>query len=420
MRNKISVLFIDPHKDEHDYSLVNLKQDYEFGFLRGEKGFDITVISSTDNVAAELSKLRGVDCIISLGKTDGSELKFGPLNDLSFEFRKKWIHKEEFDPTLIARNIVEAFLFNINRPRPSEVKLFSIFTCTFNTPKAMFERLYNSLINQTYKNWNWFILDDSTNPYTSEMINNYHDPRITVFKNCSNHGNIGFNKHMIAMMCDGDYLVEVDHDDELTADCLELLSLAFDTYPDSDFVYSYAMEEIGGKEVYYGDNFAYGLGYYQKEFVLGKERNIAITPDINAISVRGIHALPNHVRCWKKEFYHKIGGHNTELSVVDDMDILIRTFLNGTMTKIPKVLYIQHEGNRREGKKRGDTAQSERFDEIQRTNDLLKRKYDRKIHDRILSLGAIDPFWVNDTMGSDIFSYYEPEDLVNFNHTLQL
>ena len=57
---------------------------------------------------------------------------------------------------------------------------------SFNGPKAMFERLYNSLINQTYKNWNWFILDDSTNPYTSEMINNYHDPRITVFKNCSN------------------------------------------------------------------------------------------------------------------------------------------------------------------------------------------------------------------------------------------
>lgn len=421
MRNRISVLFIDPKQDEHDYSQVNLRNEFEYNSLRGEKEFDITVIDNTDNILSELNKLRGVDCIISIGKTDGSEVKFGPLNDLSFEFRKKWIHREYFDPVLISRNIIENFLFNINRVRPEEVKLFSIFTCTFNTPKAMFERLYQSLLNQTYKNWNWYILDDSTNPYTSDMINKYHDPRIVVFKNESNHGNIGFNKHMIAMACDGDYLVEVDHDDELTPDCLELLHKAFMQFPDSDFVYSYAMEEIDGKEVYYGDNFAYGLGYYQQELVKGVMRNIAITPDVNALSVRGIHALPNHVRCWRKDFYHMIGGHNIELSVLDDMDILIRTFLVGKMTKIPKVLYIQHEGNRREGKKRGSTAQSERFDEIQRTNDLLRQKYDKQIHERVLELGAQDPFWLCDRLGSDILgTYYDPKDLVSFNNTFEV
>lgn len=421
MRNKISVLFIDPKQDEHDYSRINLREEFEYNCLRGEKEFDINIISNTENLLSELNKLRGVDVIVSIGKTDGSEVKFGPLNELSFEFRKKWIHREVFEPISISRNIIEAFLFNINRPRPQEVKLFSIFTCTFNTPKAMFERLYQSLISQTYNNWNWYILDDSTNPYTSEMINNYHDPRIVIFKNYSNHGNIGFNKHMIAMACDGDYLVEVDHDDELTPDCLKLLNEAFTRYPDTDFVYSYAMEEIDGKEVWYGDHFAYGLGYYQKELVKGVLRNIAITPDVNALSVRGIHALPNHVRCWKKEFYHSIGGHNIELSVLDDMDILIRTFLNGKMTKIPKVLYIQHEGNRREGKKRGNTAQSERFDEIQRTNDLLKQKYDKHIHARLIELGVEDPFWLCDRIGSDIIgTYYDPKDLVTLSHTFEV
>ena len=63
---------------------------------------------------------------------------------------------------------------------------------------------------------------------------------------------------------------------------------------------------------------------------------VPITPDINALSIRHIVAEPNHVRCWKKEFYHKIGGHNIELSVLDDMDLLIRTFYMVKMCKIPK------------------------------------------------------------------------------------
>ena len=191
----------------------------------------------------------------------------------------------------------------------------------------MFDRLYESLKNQTYKNWNWFIIDDSPNDETSKMIAKKNDPRITIIKNVSNHGNIGFNKHTIAMMCDGDYLVEVDHDDELTPDCLEHLHNAFTEFPDTDFVYSDAIEIIDGKEVTYEIPFAYGLGKYEKVNILGKERNVALTAQINALSIRGIHACPNHVRCWKSEFYKRIGGHNTELSVLDDFELIIRTFL---------------------------------------------------------------------------------------------
>jgi glycosyltransferase involved in cell wall biosynthesis len=245
-----------------------------------------------------------------------------------------------------------------------------------------------------------------------------NDPRIVIIRNITNHGNIGFNKRTIAMACDGDYLVEVDHDDELTPDCLELLNKAFTQFPDSDFVYSHAMEEINGKEVCYGDNFAYGLGEYRDMDVLGTTRHIALTAEVNALSVRGIHALPNHVRCWKADFYRKIGGHNPELAVLDDMDILIRTFLHGKMTLVDKVLYVQHEGNST-ATSRGETTQSARFKEIQRTNEYLRMKYDVDLHNRIIELGAIDPFWVNETIGSDIRRRYDKKDLVNFNHKLE-
>lgn len=149
--------------------------------------------------------------------------------------------------------------------------------------------------------------------------------------------------------------------------------------------------------------------------VQGITRRIALTAQVNAVSVRGIHALPNHVRCWKKEFYHRIGGHNIDLSVLDDMDILIRTFLNGKMTLVDKVLYIQHEGEN-DTRRDGVTTQSKRFDEIQRTNEFLRRLYDREIHQRVLDLGGNDPVWVDDVIGSDL--RLPKDNLINLNHIL--
>jgi hypothetical protein len=164
--------------------------------------------------------------------------------------------------------------------------------------------------------------------------------------------------------------------------------------------------------VNYGNDFAYGLGEYRLMNVLGVERNIALTADINALSVRGIHALPNHVRCWSASFYRKIGGHNPELAVLDDMDILIRTFLYGKMTKVDKVLYIQHEGTTAYST-RGTTTQAARFKEIQRTNELLRWKYDDQIHYRVLELCGEDPFWINEDAKSNIRLPHEKLPIFN-------
>ena len=419
MENRISAIIIDPLKKEHDYTQVNT-EDTKFFVPWGERSFDLHIIKNAKNIQQDLSKWRGFDCLITLGDIPQDDIDI--LNDLPFEIRKKWIARQEFDPKNLAESIIQVFLYNINRVKEQEVKLFSIFTCTYKTPPEMFNRLYNSLKNQTYKNWNWWILDDSPNDNIARWISNRNDSRIHVIHNISDHGNIGFNKNLIAMACDGDYLVEVDHDDELTSDCLESLNEAFTKYPDTDFVYSDCYEEVDGKEVDYGnpEDFAYGLGSYKKYTVNGVERNIAVTPQVNALSVRGIHACPNHIRCWKSSFYHKIGGHNKELSVLDDLDLLIRTFLNGQMTKVNKVLYIQHEG-KSGAHGRSETTQTARFKEIQRTNELLRIKYDNQIHNRILELGETDYFWVDEWGQSDIHNKEFRKNipnLKNFNYNV--
>lgn len=362
--------------------------------------FDGYFFTNENDALDFINKEKNFDVIATIG--ENSE-EFPILYNSSFDIRKKWVNFKIYNEADIEQALVSTFLLNIERDRERN-KLFSIFTCAYKTTSAQFERLYNSLKSQTYNNWNWWILDDSPNDYEMEWLKTVNDSRITVIRNYTHHGSIGFNKHIIAMACDGDYLVEVDHDDELTADCLECLYRAFDEHPDSKFVYSDTLEMVGEHtSVNYGDKFSCGQGIYKKENVNGWNYNIAVTaPCINSRSIRSIHAQPNHVRAWEKKFYHSINGHYEELSVCDDMELLIRTFLYTKMTHVNKVLYIQYELGRGVNEAINNNTQTKRFKTIQFLNYFIKRKYDKQIHERILELGFKDTAWNEEKQQSEI------------------
>lgn len=294
---------------------------------------------------------------------------------------------------------------------------FSIFTCGYKTTNGQATRLYQSLLNQTETDWDWWILDDSPNKQDTHVFTQFKDDRVHIFYNRNHHGVIGYNKHMIAMCCDGDYLIEIDHDDEIAPDCLELIGKAFEQYPDAVFAYSDCAEMIGEHMVvHYDGDFSFGQGYYEtREIFDGWIYPIAITtPSINCKSIRGIYAQPNHVRCWRKDFYHQIGGHDITLPVCDDMDLMVRTFLNGKMIHINKVLYIQHEegGNREDGT--GNNTQSKRYQQIQELNWLLYDKYDRQIHDRIIELCGDDQIWNGEY--SELMKDIPREELIDLGY----
>ena len=129
MKNKISALIIDKHKGEHDYNQIYMHEAPEWF----EATYDITVIDDTKNILSEINKNKGIDSIITIG----DEIDCEPLNQLSFEFRKKWGHIDHFDPSVIENMILNTFIGNINRSREDQ-KLFSIFTSTYNTPIKFF------------------------------------------------------------------------------------------------------------------------------------------------------------------------------------------------------------------------------------------------------------------------------------------
>ena len=255
-----------------------------------------------------------------------------------------------------------------------------IAVCTplHNTPPDVLARTWASLKNQTHRDWTWWVWDDSTNDHAwRQLWGMCADERwrIQPMQGMSNIGVIGEVKRRLMMSADGDILVELDHDDELTPDALDEIEAGLDA-PGVGFVYSdWAEINPQGEWCRYPDG--WGLGYGDQYQVDG--RWVMSAPEINGTTMRHIVSAPNHVRAWKASVYRGLGGHDATLPVADDYELVVRTFLATKMTHIPKLLYKQHIGSH--------TAQRQRNQLIQQLVAEIADRYREAITERCVQLG---------------------------------
>ena len=114
---------------------------------------------------------------------------------------------------------------------------FSIITPSHKY-QPYIEELYTSINQQTYENWEWILYlngEFKRDQLSKEIL---EDERVKIFENYDGNTNIGYVKNKAFYLGTGDALLEVDHDDILTPDCLEELAIAFEQNPDCGFVYS--------------------------------------------------------------------------------------------------------------------------------------------------------------------------------------
>lgn len=271
--------------------------------------------------------------------------------------------------------------------------LFSIITPIYKTPIYKLERLYNSLINQTYSNWEWVVFDDSPSDYKESFnyINSIKDDRISLHTNNKNIGIIGEVKKKAFSLGKGNILVEVDHDDELIDTCLENLLTAYSYSDEIGFVYGHACElyEDGNDIIDYGDNWAFGYGSYKNAIYKDKKYKVAIVGNINPKTIRHITGIPNHVRSWRKDVYIEIGGHNKNLQVADDYELVVRTFLKTKMAKINAFTYIQYF------ERDNTNTQFIKNKEIHDIVNYTSNFYNSKIHNRFLELNIEDYVFID-------------------------
>jgi glycosyltransferase involved in cell wall biosynthesis len=244
--------------------------------------------------------------------------------------------------------------------------MISVVTTTYNTPPHILARTWASLKAQTYKDWEWVVWDDSTKTDVWNQLYGFASDerfRIMAHRSHVHCGSIGAVKRRAFMVAEGDILVELDHDDELTPDCLQLVHDAFRN-PEVGFVYSDWCEILpSGESGKYPDGWAFGYGRHYWEngvWVMG-------APPLNVTTLSHIVSAPNHVRAWRAGTYREVGGHDPALGVADDYDLCVRTALATRAVHIPKMLYVQHIG--------GHTAQRQRNAEIQERVAQLAEKY---------------------------------------------
>jgi glycosyltransferase involved in cell wall biosynthesis len=214
---------------------------------------------------------------------------------------------------------------------------FSVFTPTHRPDHLA--AAHASLNAQGRSDWEWVLVPNGPRASIPEAI--ARDPRVRVMPAPADvaAGGVGSLKRYACLRCDGEWLVELDHDDELFPSALARIAEAADragpAFVYSDFVH---LRTDGSCEVF---DPAFGWSSYAVDGPHGERWTAmrAFAPDASSLHV--IHYAPNHVRAWHRDVYARAGAHDASLPVADDHGLLCSTWLTGApFVHVPECLYL--------------------------------------------------------------------------------
>ena len=99
--------------------------------------------------------------------------------------------------------------------------LVSIILPTYNTDELFLRQAVDSVVAQTYDNWELLIIDDSTTSPVENIINSYSDQRIKYFRNPQNLG-MANSRNRGLDLAQGEFIALLDHDDIWMPEKLEM------------------------------------------------------------------------------------------------------------------------------------------------------------------------------------------------------
>lgn len=328
------------------YRLDNFSSIDNF-FIENNEQLNCTLYFTSNK--NDLNKLYDSNFQILVTYGDKEEYYIDNVRSIIAErMRDRWIHFNEIKSIEIFNYAVNyCFIHNCTFNREHIRPIFSVFTPAYNSYHKI-ERAYKSLLNQTFKDWEFIVIDDSPDDnhfnFLRKLFSN--DSRVRLFRKSENNGNIGNLKNEAVSLCRGKYLLEFDHDDEILPFVLQDSVNCFDSNPNIGFIY---MDCIclyeNGDNFSYGDFICKGYGSYYCQKYNDKWVHVYNTPNINNITLSHLVCCPNHPRIWRKSELINAGNYCELLPICDDYEILIRTALNTKIAKIHKLGYIQYMNN---------------------------------------------------------------------------
>ncbi|WKN23565.1 glycosyltransferase [Azotobacter vinelandii] len=194
--------------------------------------------------------------------------------------------------------------------------LFSIVVPAYNTSPELLDAVLTSVRAQWYPHWELILVDDaSPAEETRQALARIDDPKIKVLRLESNKGISGATNVGLAT-AQGEFIVFMDHDDELTVDCLYELALCIDR-DQPDFIYS--------DEDKLSEEGEYTQPHFKPDW----------SPDTMMSTM-----FTCHVSCVRRALLSKVGELRSEFDGCQDWDFVLRIVEHtDRISHIPKVLY---------------------------------------------------------------------------------
>lgn len=384
--------FVSSTNGEFDLTKVSIEK------LQLHRAFESLIYDYTNLTLPDITnlfKVRPPAVIYTVGAN-----QFSMLSQLPYEYRKKWLHSNTIGE-IMPHYLNNCFMMGLSRTSPDQ-PLLSVITTTFHSGERIM-RPYNSLLGQSYTNWEWIIWDDSVSSKDSDATWNKlkelekSDIRIRIYRASGNSGYIGAMKQLACKLARGQWIIELDHDDDIVPNLFDWIVNVTKDYPDAGFIYTDYLEchEDDYEPFNYGDHFSFGFGSYFKQVYNGKWQNICQSSPVNPKTLRHIVGVPNHVRCWRTDIYEELGGHRAELPVADDYELILRTFtsdINVQWIRIAELGYIQYRN------RGGNNFTFLRNQLIQDLTNLIASNYDTPIHNLLIDDGVDDNVkWAENT-----------------------
>ena len=101
---------------------------------------------------------------------------------------------------------------NVLAEQRIEDGLISVIMSTYNRSSDFLRESMESILNQTYRNFEFIIIDDGSDNGTKELIESYRDPRIRLVINEKNIG-LTHSLNKALDLCRGEFIARMDDDD---------------------------------------------------------------------------------------------------------------------------------------------------------------------------------------------------------------
>ncbi len=222
---------------------------------------------------------------------------------------QQWFLSQQADNELLLKQ---------SETRFSYTPLISILMPVYNTPPALLQAALDSVVLQSYANWELCIANGGCGREAQEILEDYEaaDPRIKVITLTENRG-ISGNTNACLELAEGEYTALFDHDDLLE--------------PDALFEIVKALQE--------------------------KRHDVLYTDEDKLIHSNGKFCEPNFKPDYSPEYLHscnyithffvartsllkEIGGFRSDYDGSQDYDLILRCMNRASLVRhIPKILY---------------------------------------------------------------------------------